>query len=367
MTETQFPNLLSPLRVGPRTLRNRVLVTAHVARIADHGVPGDRYVAYHRAKARGGVALQITGATPVHRSSDLASPDALDATDDRIIPGYRRLAAAVHAEGGCMLAQLAHYGAGIHGAEPGQPLWAPSPRASELVRETPHAMTTAEIDEMVAAFGAAARRVREGGMDGVEILGAFGMLIAAFMSPYSNKRTDAYGGSLENRLRYPLEVFKAMRAVWPEDKPMSVRISATDWVGEEGITGDDGLEIAKAFAAAGVDIIDVSSGQTSTAAEPVYGRMFQTPFSDKIRNEGGLATMAVGNIYEIDHVNSIIMAGRADLCILARPHLMDPFWTLRAAAEQEYHGVKVPVQYEAGFEQLERNLKRQAEMMVLKA
>lgn len=148
---------------------------------------------------------------------------------------------------------------------------------------------------------------------------------------------------------------------------MSVRISATDWVGDEGITADDALEIARAFGAAGVDIIDVSAGQTSVDADPVYGRMFQTPFSDKIHNEGGLATMAVGNIFEIDHVNSIIMAGRADLCVMARPHLMDPSWTLRAAAEQEYHGVKVPVQYESGFEQLERNLKRQAELMVLKA
>ena len=178
-----------------------------------------------------------------------------------------------------------------------------------------------------------------------------------------NRRTDDYGGDLANRLRFPLEVFQAMRRVWPQHKPMSVRISATDWV-EGGITGEDSVEIAGAFAAAGADIIDVSAGQTSTRAKPIYGRMFQTPFSDRIRNEAGIATMAVGNIFEPDHVNSIIAAGRADLCCLARPHLADPYWTLHAAARLGCEQVEWPVQYLAGRDQLLRNLKRAADLAV---
>jgi anthraniloyl-CoA monooxygenase len=166
----------------------------------------------------------------------------------------------------------------------------------------------------------------------IELHCAHGYLLSSFISPLTNRRNDEYGGSLENRLRYPLEVFAAMRAVWPDGKPLSVRISANDWVGDEGITPEDAVEIAKAFTAAGADIIDVSAGQTSTQAKPVYGRMFQTPFSDRIRNEAGIATMAVGNIYEADHVNSILMAGRADLVCIGRPHLADPYWTLHAGA-----------------------------------
>ena len=160
--------------------------------------------------------------------------------------------------------------------------------------------------------------------------------MSAFITPLTNRRTDDYGGSLENRMRFPLEVFAAVRAAWPAEKPISVRISANDWVGADGVTPEDAVAIARLLQAAGVDIIDVSAGQTSRDARPVYGRMFQTPFSDRIRNETGIATMAVGNIYEPDHVNSILMAGRADLCCLARPHLADPYWTLHAAAQLGY-------------------------------
>jgi anthraniloyl-CoA monooxygenase len=181
-----------------------------------------------------------------------------------------------------------------------------------------------------------------------------------------NRRDDDYGGSLENRLRFPLEVFHAVREAWPQGKPISVRISANDWAGDDGITPDDAVAIAHVFREAGVDIIDVSAGQTSTEAMPVYGRMFQTPFSDRIRNEAGIATMAVGNIYEPDHVNSILMAGRADICCLARPHLSDPNWTLRAAAAQGYEQQAWPKQYLTGKAQLERNLERAAEMSAIK-
>ena len=189
--------------------------------------------------------------------------------------------------------------------------------------------------------------------------------MSAFITPLKNKRTDAFGGSLENRMRYPLEVYRAVRAVWPEEKPISVRISANDWVGDDGVTPEEAVEIARMLGDAGVDIIDVSSGQTSTEANPVYGRMFQTPFSDRIRNTTGLKTMAVGNIHEPDHVNSILIAGRADLVCLARPHLANPYWTLHAAAALgETAGPTWPLPYEAGRDQLHRLAEREDTMMM---
>jgi anthraniloyl-CoA monooxygenase len=223
-------------------------------------------------------------------------------------------------------------------------------------------MTRADMDKVRDQFVAAVKMGLECGFDMVELHAAHGYLLAGFITPLQNKRTDEYGGSLENRLRYPLEVFAAMRAAWPSDKPMSVRISATDWAGDDGITPDEAVLIGEAFAQEGADLIDVSAGQSWAGQQPVYGRMFQTPFSDRIRNEGRLATMAVGNIYEPDHANSILAAGRADLVALARPHLIDPFWTLRAAAQLDYRDVNCPRQYLNGLAQLARNLKREAEM-----
>jgi anthraniloyl-CoA monooxygenase len=198
----------------------------------------------------------------------------------------------------------------------------------------------------------------------LELHAAHGYLLSSFISPLTNHRDDDYGGSLENRLRYPLEVFRAMRAEWPAHKPMSVRISATDWV-DGGITPDDAVAIAHAFQQAGVDLIDVSAGQTSIEAKPIYGRMFQTPFSDRIRNEVGVATMAVGNITEPDHLNSIIAAGRADLCALARPHLANPHFALHAAAGLGYGEQPWPKQYLSGKSQLERTIKRDSDMAIV--
>jgi anthraniloyl-CoA monooxygenase len=197
----------------------------------------------------------------------------------------------------------------------------------------------------------------------IELHAAHGYLVSSFISPMSNTRSDAYGGSLENRMRYPLELFSAMRGVWPADKPMSVRISANDWVGSYGVTPDEAVAIATMFSAAGADIIDVSAGQTSVEAKPVYGRMFQTPFSDRIRNEAGIATMAVGNIYEPDHVNSILMAGRADLVCLARPHLTDPYWTLHAAIAMGDADTAWPLPYLPGRDQAVRLAERAQEMI----
>jgi anthraniloyl-CoA monooxygenase len=212
-------------------------------------------------------------------------------------------------------------------------------------------------------FVAATRMGLEAGFDMVELHCAHGYLLSSFITPLTNRRRDEYGGSLENRLRYPLEVFRALRAAWPAEKPTSVRISANDWMGDEGVTPDEAVEIARAFTDAGADLIDVSAGQTWADCKPIYGRMFQTPFADQIRNEGRLTTMAVGNIYEPDHVNSILAAGRADLVALARPHLVDPMWTLRAAAAQDYRGQWVPPPYLGGQAQLARNLKREQEML----
>jgi anthraniloyl-CoA monooxygenase len=215
-------------------------------------------------------------------------------------------------------------------------------RHSQIPRE----MDRADMDQVREDFVRAARMAETAAFDLLEVHFAHGYLLSSFISPLTNVRTDEYGGSLENRMRFPLEVFDAVRAVWPADKPMSVRISATDWV-PGGITGDDAVQIALMLKKHGCDIVDVSAGQTTTEAQPVYGRMFQTPLSDQVRNEAGIPTMTVGNINTPDEVNSILVAGRADLCVLARPHLRDPYWTLHAAAAQEYYDLRWPSQYEA--------------------
>ena len=220
--------------------------------------------------------------------------------------------------------------------------------------QVPREMDRATMDAVKAAFVAAAQRGERCGFDMLELHCAHGYLLASFISPLTNQRHDGYGGALENRLRFPLEVFEALREVWPAHKPMSVRISATDWV-EGGITGDDAVEIARAFAQAGVDLVDVSTGQTVRDAQPIYGRMFQTPFSEQVRNEARVATMCVGNITTSDQVNTILAAGRADLVALGRPHLVDPSFTLKAAAWYGASDVSCPLQYLPGKEQIFRN------------
>jgi anthraniloyl-CoA monooxygenase len=219
--------------------------------------------------------------------------------------------------------------------------------------QVPRELDRAAMDAIKAEFVAAAERGARCGFDMLELHCAHGYLLASFISPLTNMRSDDYGGALENRLRFPLEIFSAMRAVWPAHKPMSVRVSATDWA-EGGITGDDAVLVARAFAEAGVDLVDVSTGQTVREAQPIYGRMFQIPFSDQVRNEARVATMCVGNITSADQVNTILAAGRADLVALGRPHLVDPAFTTRAAA---WYGAEVfcPPQYLPGKEQIVRN------------
>jgi anthraniloyl-CoA monooxygenase len=218
-------------------------------------------------------------------------------------------------------------------------------------------MSYSEMEEIESQFVRATVMASDAGFDMIELHCAHGYLLSSFLTPISNRRTDEYGGSVENRMRYPIEIFTAMRDVWPDEKPMSVRVSATDWI-EDGLTPEESVAIGKAFVAAGADVIHVSTGQTVSNAKPVFGRLFQTPYSDRIRNEGRVPTIAVGNITDADQVNSIIAAGRADLVAIGRPHLADPQWTLHAAAQLGYAGAHWPVQYYQGRTQLEREIAR---------
>ena len=362
------PPMFAPLKLRGLTLPNRVVVSPMCMYSAEDGLVGDFHLVHLGSRALGGAGLVFTEMTDV-------------SADARITPGcagmyrpehrdaWKRIVDFVHGQGSRIAVQLAHAGRrgsverpwGARADQPledGWPLIAPSPVPWTDKDQTPREMNRADMDRVRDAFVQATRWAAEAGFDMVELHCAHGYLLSSFLTPVSNHRTDDYGGPVGNRLRFPLEVFAAMRAVWPQDRPMSVRLSATDWV-EEGLTPEDSVVIARAFADAGCDLIDVSAGSTTPDAQPVYGRMFQTPFSDRIRNEAGVATMAVGNIYETDHVNSILAAGRADLCALARPHLADPNWSLRAAAELGWRGQMPPVQYLAGFVQLARNLEKQ--------
>ncbi len=367
-TDNPPPPMFAPLTLRGLTLPNRVVVSPMCMYSAEDGLVDDFHLVHLGSRALGGAGLIFTEMTDV-------------AADARITPGcagmyrpehrdaWRRIVDFVHAQGSRVAIQLAH--AGRRGSverpwgpradqplEDGWPLIAPSPVPWTDRDQTPREMNRTDMDRVREAFVQATRWADDAGFDMVELHCAHGYLLSSFLTPLSNHRTDEYGGPVGNRLRFPLEVFTAMRAVWPQDRPMSVRLSATDWV-DDGLTPEDSVIIARAFADAGCDLIDVSAGSTTPDAQPVYGRMFQTPFSDRIRNEAGVATMAVGNIYETDHINSILAAGRADLCALARPHLADPNWSLRAAAELGWRGIRPPVQYLAGFAQLARNLEKQ--------
>jgi len=320
----------------------------------------------------GGAGLLFTEMTSASHDGRI-SPGCTGIWTDEQGAAWKRIVDYVHRHGHAKIAlQLGH--AGRKGAtklswegadEPlptgAWPILSASPLPYTPSSQVPREMDRADMDRVLADFVAATRRADAAGFDMVELHAAHGYLLSSFLSPLGNHRSDAYGGSLENRARYPLEVFRAMRAAWPAEKPLSVRISAHDWV-RGGNTPDDAAAIARLFKDAGADIVHVSSGQVSKDESPVYGRMFQVPFSDQIRNEVGVPTIAVGNIFEADHVNTIIAAGRADLCALARPHLADPAWTLHAAATQGFAGIAWPKPYERGRQQLELNLKRAAQL-----
>jgi anthraniloyl-CoA monooxygenase len=362
------PPMFAPLRLRDLTLANRVVVSPVLTyRAGTDGVPTDFHLAHYGARAMGGAGLvmaEMTAVLPEGR----ATPACPGLWDDAQAAAWRRITDLVHAESGAKIGvQLGHAGprgatradAGrpdVPLAEGGWPLLAASAQPYADGSAMPAAMTRADMDALRDAFVAATLRAEAAGFDLVELQAGHGFLLSSFLTPLMNRRTVEYGGALENRLRFPLEVARAVRAAWPAGKPLAVRISASDWAGEAGVTPAEAVNIAAAFVAEGVDLVDVSAGETSATAKPVYGRMFQTPFADRIRNEVRCATMAVGNIYEPDHVNSILAAGRADLVALGRPHLADPMWTLRAAAELGYRGAIGPAVYATGQAQLARNL-----------
>ncbi|MFN2400278.1 MAG: bifunctional salicylyl-CoA 5-hydroxylase/oxidoreductase [Gemmatimonadaceae bacterium] len=375
-TADPTPPMFTPFKLRDMTLQNRVVVSPMDMYSAIEGIPNEFHLVHLGARALGGAGLVMTEMTCVSPEARITlgctgmyTPDHVDA--------WRRICDFVHQWSGAKICfQLGHSGrkgsTRLMWEGMDEPLesgnWeliGPSAVSYGPASQLPREMSHADMRTVLRDFVRSTEMAIESGFDMLELHCAHGYLLSSFITPLSNRRQDEYGGSLANRLRFPLEVFSAMRAAWPAERPMSVRISATDWVtGEESVDASESVEIARAFGKAGADIIHVSTGQTAAHSKPVYGRMFQTPFSDRIRNETGLPTIAVGNILDADQVNGIIAAGRADLCAVGRPHLSDPNWTLHAAAELRYSGAGVqwPVQYLAGKQQLERALARQAEM-----
>ncbi len=365
---TGVPPMFTPFRLRGMLLPNRVVVSPMDMYCAEDGMPNDFHLVHLGARALGGAGLVMTEMVCVSPEGRI-TPGCTGMYAPEHVEGWARVTAMVHRWSSARIAlQLGHSGrkgstrlmweGNDEPLESGNwPVMAASPIAYKPGMQVPREMTRADMERVRDEFVAAARMGEAAGFDMLELHCAHGYLLSGFITPLSNRRTDEYGGSLENRLRFPVEVFRAMRSAWPAVRPMSVRISAHDWT-DDGITDADAVEIARAFQAAGADIIHVSAGQTSDAARPVYGRMFQTPFSDRIRNEAGVPTIAVGNITEADQINSIIAAGRADLCALARPHLSDPQWTLRAAAELGYAAQPWPPQYLTGRDQLLRTIAR---------
>ena len=370
-TAEAVPPMFTPFKLRDMTLDNRVIVSPMDMYSAVDGVPNDFHLVHLGARALGGAALVMTEMVCVSPEGRIT----LGCTglyNDEQLEGWRRIAQFVHEWTDAKIClQLGHSGRKGSVKLPWEgtdiPLdesWirvAPSPLEYGPTLPAPREMCREDMEEIREQFVRATRMGDDAGFDMIELHCAHGYLLSSFLTPVSNRRVDEYGGSTENRMRYPLEVFTAMRAAWPVEKPMSVRVSATDWV-EDGLTTDESVQIGKAFVAAGADVIHVSTGQTVSDAKPVFGRLFQTPYSDRIRNEGRVPTIAVGNITEADQVNSIIAAGRADLVAIGRPHLADPQWTLHAAAQLGYAGVKWPVQYYQGRTQLEREAQRAREM-----
>jgi anthraniloyl-CoA monooxygenase len=362
------PPMFQPLRLRGMVLPNRVVVSPMCLYSAEDGLPGDFHLMHYGARAVGGAGLIFTEMTCPSPESRI-TPGCAGLWNDAQEAAWTRIVSFVHAHGPAKIAlQLGH--AGRKGAtklmwegmdrpldDGAWPVLSASPIPYRPDNQIPRAMTRDDMDAVKADFLAAAERGLRCGFDMLELHCAHGYLLASFLSPLTNRRTDDYGGSIANRLRYPLEIFTALRALWPGDRPISVRISATDWA-DGGISDADTLAIASAFAEAGCDLIDVSTGQTVHDAAPVFGRMFQVPWSDMIRQEAGIATLCVGNITTADQVNTILAAGRADLVALARPHLTDPSFTLRAAANYGVADIACPPQYRWGKDALLRNAAR---------
>jgi anthraniloyl-CoA monooxygenase len=367
------PPMLTPFRMRDVLLKNRIVVSPMAQYSAVDGVPGDYHLVHLGARALGGAALVMAEMTCVSADARI-TPACPGMYAPEHTAAWKRIVDFVHGHSDAKIGlQLGHAGAkgstramwdGIDQPLPSGnwPLISASeqqylPGISQLAR----AATAEDLDRVEADFVRATLAAEEAGFDWLELHCAHGYFLSSFISPLTNRRSDEYGGSLENRCRYPLRVFRAMRAVWPTGKPISVRISAHDWV-EGGITPEDAVQIARLFKDAGADMIDCSSGQVSKQEKPLFGRMYQTPFADRIRNEAGIPAIAVGSIFEADHANSIIAAGRADLCAVGRPHLANPAWTLTEAAKIGFSAIAWPKQYLAGKAQMERNLERERQL-----
>jgi anthraniloyl-CoA monooxygenase len=345
-TDPAPPPLFTPFRLRKLVIPNRVAVSPMCMYSAADGVPNDWHLVHLGARAVGGAGLLFTEMTDVSPEGRI-SPGCTGIYNEAQTAAWKRIVAFVHGHSGAKIAmQLGH--AGRKGStrrswdgdgrplrEGNWPILAPSPLPYYPESQVPLAMTRADMERVTADYVRAARNALDAGFDLLEIHMAHGYLLASFISPLTNRRTDAYGGALEARMRFPLEVFDAVRAAWPAERPMSVRISAVDWH-PEGLQPEDAVGVARLLKEHGCDIVDVSAGQTVPDQRPVYGRLFQTPFADRIRHEAGIATMAVGNISSYTDVNTIVAAGRADLCLLARAHLYDPYWTRHAAQELGY-------------------------------
>ncbi|MGW0364761.1 bifunctional salicylyl-CoA 5-hydroxylase/oxidoreductase [Streptomyces sp. NPDC002990] len=356
------PPMFTPFTLRGLTLRNRVVVSPMDMYSAEDGVPGDFHLVHLGSRALGGAGLVMTEMVCVSAEGRI-TPGCTGLYTPEQATAWTRIVDFVHtsAPGTALGVQLGHSGrkgsTRVMWEGMDEPLhegnW-PVVAASELpyrpgVSAVPRALTPADLDAVRSEFAAAAARAADCGFDLLELHCAHGYLLSGFLSPLTNHRTDAYGGPLENRLRFPLEVFDAVRAVWPEDRPMTVRLSATDWA-PGGTTPQESVEIAAAFASHGADAIDVSTGQVVAEETPEYGRSYQTPYADRIRGAVGVPVIAVGAISSWDDVNSLLLAGRADLCAIGRPHLYDPHWTLHAAADQSYEGPAAPwpAPYRAG-------------------
>jgi anthraniloyl-CoA monooxygenase len=365
------PPMFLPFKLRKLELPNRVVVSPMAQYSSVDGDVNDWHLVHYGARATGGAGLIFTEMTCVSPEGRI-TPGCTGLWNDRQRNGWARVVDFIHEHSLAKIClQLGHsgrkgstqvgWGAMDHPLPSGN--WetlAPSPMPYLAgISAAPRAMTRRDMDTVLAQFVHSTKLAAAAGFDMVELHMAHGYLLASFLSPLTNHRTDEYGGDVANRLRFPLEVLRAVRAAWPVDRPLSVRLSACDWV-PGGLSESDLIAIGVALRDAGADILDVSTGQTVPEQKPVYGRMWQTPFADLLRSAVGLPTIAVGNIFEADHVNTIVAAGRADLCALARPHLADPAWTLRAAAEQHYAEQPWPKQYLSGKSQLERNLERAA-------
>ncbi|MYT74036.1 bifunctional salicylyl-CoA 5-hydroxylase/oxidoreductase [Streptomyces sp. SID8367] len=357
------PPMFTPFRLGGLRLRNRVVVSPMDMYAAVDGVPGDFHLVHLGARALGGAGLIMTEMVCVSPEGRI-TPGCAGLYTDGQAAAWRRITEFVHtrAPGAAIGVQLGHSGRkgstrlmweGIDEPLPDPadnwPLVAASPIPYKKGSQTPTELTPSRLGDIRDQFTSAAERAARAGFDLLELHCAHGYLLSGFLSPLTNRRDDAYGGSLAARLRFPLEVFDAVREVWPDDRPMTVRISATDWA-EGGTTAEDAVAVARAFAAHGAAAIDVSTGQVVADERPAYGRSYQVPYADRIRGETGVPVISVGAISSWDDVNSLVLAGRTDLCALARPHLYDPHWTLHAAAEQGYtgEGVGWPDPYRAG-------------------